>query len=187
MFSPEVKQNNVTAGFRDGLKEKICTRQDFYKNQQNVHTPFSLCKEMVGKLKESSDLTNKTILTINLEFVDILCYDFGVKKENVWFVTECLEKAEVALKHPRYVGVNVIIEDYLSIENTNMKKFDVIVGNPPYQTKSDASNTKTQSLWDKFVVKSFDLLKENGHLCMVHPSGCVSRKVFLDQNLWVGI
>jgi hypothetical protein len=50
-------------------------------------------------------------------------------------------------------------------------KFDVIVGNPPYQTKSDADNVKTQPLWHKFVSKSFELLKEGGYLCMVHPSG----------------
>ena len=50
-------------------------------------------------------------------------------------------------------------------------KFDVICGNPPYQTKSEASVTKTQSLWHKFVHKSFDLLKDGGYLCLVHPSG----------------
>ncbi len=50
-------------------------------------------------------------------------------------------------------------------------KFDVIVGNPPYQTKSDASDTKTQPIWHKFVAKSLSFLKENGNLCFVHPSG----------------
>lgn len=52
--------------------------------------------------------------------------------------------------------------------NKNMK-FDVIVGNPPYQTSP--VNGKTHPLWHKFVDKSFDLVKDGGYVCMVHPSG----------------
>ena len=50
-------------------------------------------------------------------------------------------------------------------------KFDVIAGNPPYQTKSADSDTKTQPIWNKFVKKSLELLKPNEFLCYVHPSG----------------
>ena len=52
-----------------------------------------------------------------------------------------------------------------------MKKFSVVIGNPPYQTKSEASVTKTQVIWDKFVKKSLGMLEDGGHLCIVHPSG----------------
>ena len=111
----------------------------------------------------------QTFLTFNLEFVETLCYSMGIEKSKIWFVTECLEKAAIARCHPRYSGINVIYADYLTWNN-NMK-FDVIAGNPPYQTKSDADDRKTQPLWHKFVAKSFELLKEGGYLCMVHPSG----------------
>lgn len=159
-----------TAEIRFWLKEKVCSRTDFPSNQQHVHTPFELCHEIIDRLERSAvSLHDKTFLVFNLEFVEVLCYDFGVKKENIWFVTDCKQKANV-IKHPRYAGVKVEPYEYLSLEN-NAMKFDVICGNPPYQTKSDASNTKTQPLWDKFVAKSFGLLKENGYLCMVHPSG----------------
>jgi hypothetical protein len=50
-------------------------------------------------------------------------------------------------------------------------KFDCIVLNPPYQTKSEASVTKTQVIWDKFVSQSVNLLNPDGYLCVVHPSG----------------
>lgn len=50
-------------------------------------------------------------------------------------------------------------------------KFDVIAGNPPYQTKSDADDRKTQAIWPDFVKQAFNLVAENGYVCLVHPSG----------------
>jgi hypothetical protein len=49
-------------------------------------------------------------------------------------------------------------------------KFDVIVGNPPYQMKRGDSDA-TIAIWDRFVLKSFQLLKSGGYLAMIHPSG----------------
>jgi hypothetical protein len=52
----------------------------------------------------------------------------------------------------------------------NIEKFDIIVGNPPY---NDGSNNRGSAhvLWDKFVVKSLNILVEDGYLNMVHPDG----------------
>lgn len=157
-----------TIGFRLALKDKVCSRTDFPNNRQNVHTPWELAREMVERLGKTTKLQDKKILVLNLEFAEVLCYDFGVEQKNIWFITDCQQKAAV-IKHERYAGINVMVSDYLSWE-PNMK-FDVIVGNPPYQTKSDDSDTKTQPIWDKFVAKAFSLLVDNGYLCFVHPSG----------------
>lgn len=159
--------------------KKLCSRTDFLQNKQYVHTPYDLCGEMVSALLDvmvSEPLvtppTELTFLTINLEFVEVLCYDVGVKKANIWFVTDCPQKAKI-LAHPRYQGVNVVLTDYLSWEN-NAMKFDVIAGNPPYNAPQDDNGVKRgggDTLWDKFVVKSMDLLKDKGYLCLVHPMG----------------
>jgi hypothetical protein len=53
-------------------------------------------------------------------------------------------------------------------KDINMK-FDVIVGNPPYQKAVGPS--KKEPIWDLFVEKSFSLLNEGGYLCLIHPSG----------------
>jgi hypothetical protein len=47
--------------------------------------------------------------------------------------------------------------------------FDVIMGNPPYQLK--VGDRKTQPLWHMFVRYSLTILKPNGYLVFVHPSG----------------
>ena len=62
---------------------------------------------------------------------------------------------------------NYSVVDFLNWE-TSMK-FDVIVGNPPYQTQVGPS--KTEPIWDKFVEKSFDILNDDGYLALIHPSG----------------
>ena len=51
----------------------------------------------------------------------------------------------------------------------NIDKFDIIVGNPPYQYSNNEG--KTQPLWHKFVEKSISILNSNGCLNFVHPSG----------------
>jgi hypothetical protein len=54
----------------------------------------------------------------------------------------------------------------LGVEN-----FDVIVMNPPYQVLQEG-NTKTQSLWDKFVKKVLETsLITDGYLVAINPSG----------------
>jgi hypothetical protein len=49
--------------------------------------------------------------------------------------------------------------------------FDVIIGNPPYQSGDRKSKGTGNTLWDSFTNKSIDILNKSGHLCFVHPSG----------------
>jgi len=53
-------------------------------------------------------------------------------------------------------------KDYFAIN-----KFDVIVGNPPYN--KDGVNIGG-AFWAEFIYASFDNLNQNGFLCFVHPS-----------------
>jgi hypothetical protein len=61
-------------------------------------------------------------------------------------------------------------------------KFDVVVGNPPYQDipKSSIEKTSGSVIWDKFVYKSFNLLNIDGYLVFVHPS--IWRKPINDKS-----
>jgi hypothetical protein len=64
-------------------------------------------------------------------------------------------------------GYRVYNLDFLN-KDFNMK-FDVIIGNPPYSEV--VGDKKTEPLWNKFVIKSFDLLNDSGYLAFIHPSG----------------
>lgn len=152
--------------------EAVCLRlkeignKNAVNNLQNVHTPFSLVRDMLTKLNESSKLDG-TILTSNLEFIEVMLYDYKVDPTKITYYTDCLAKSEFIKRTPRYNGVTTIVAPFDKL-NINMK-FDVIVGNPPYQKQ--VGERKTEPLWDKFVDKAFDLVEEDGHVCMVHPSG----------------
>jgi len=52
-------------------------------------------------------------------------------------------------------------------QDINMK-FDVVVGNPPFQHNSKSKGNK---LWPKFIHKGYMLLKDAGYLAMITPSG----------------
>src|SRR5665213_3879756 len=63
---------------------KVCTL-----GLQSVHTPYKLCQDIVGKLKEYTGLDDKKICVLfNIEFVEVLIYDFGVKPENIYFFAD---------------------------------------------------------------------------------------------------
>lgn len=59
--------------------------------------------------------------------------------------------------------------DFLE-ENIDMK-FDVIVGNPPYQESKDHGKkvTGNGALWVKFTLKSIELCKDNGYVAFIIP------------------
>jgi hypothetical protein len=65
----------------------------------------------------------------------------------------------------RKIGYNVISkEEFFKFKNM---KFDVVVGNPPFQDGS--KDTSYNQLWAEFFVKSFSLLKDNGRQLLIHP------------------
>jgi len=70
-----------------------------------------------------------------------------------------------------YKGDNIVTQSFLDDKTFKDIKFDVIVGNPPYQSTSN-NKGKGNTLWDKFVEKSIiSLLIINGYLLFVHPKG----------------
>ncbi|MEK6832904.1 MAG: Eco57I restriction-modification methylase domain-containing protein [Nanoarchaeota archaeon] len=67
--------------------------------------------------------------------------------------------------------LNIESHDSLKFNFWNMK-FDIIVGNPPYQ---DSEKNKKGNLWSKFIMRFFEeILKDEGFICFVTPPSWMS-------------
>jgi len=64
---------------------------------------------------------------------------------------------------------NIYNNDFLVWSTQTKDKFDVIMGNPPYN--KNTVNTGGGTFWIIFVNKSLDLLHNYGFLTFVHPPG----------------
>ena len=58
------------------------------------------------------------------------------------------------------------------------KKFDIVIGNPPYsklgktkEGKENLGGTKGDTIWRKFMKMSWEHSKKGGFICLVHPGG----------------
>lgn len=91
-------------------------------------------------------------------------------KETVFGFEETSLRLNYAKNKNNLIGT-YILGDFLK-ERTNMK-FDVIIGNPPFQESKEDGKRKSLStnLWSKFIDKSVnELLKDGGHLAMITPA-----------------
>jgi hypothetical protein len=135
-----------------------------------VYTPRKLTKDIISKI----DVKDKDILVLfNVEFVMTLVYDYDVAPSRITFLTDHDQKNDF-LKN---VGVNTFINKLE--ESITMKKFDIVVGNPPYQ------NGKDKVFYRSFVKKSVEL--SSGIVAMITPAswntgGLTGFKTFLFNN-----
>jgi len=85
------------------------------------------------------------------------------------------ERSKVYLNYARWrnnlQGVNLaILDPERDLDSVSMK-FDVVIGNPPYQRpKHSEGNKNNQPLWLDFLEKSGNLLAPGGILSMLVPS-----------------
>lgn len=150
------------------IKKLLEKSEDFH----NVFTPFELCEEVLGKVHQNFNPKedSKYLVIANLEFVWTLkkyLESCKIGMNNVWFATPC----EYREKAAKSMGVmNVVKYTYKDILKgfKDMPKFDVVLGNPPYQDSS-ATSTSNSSLWVDFSRLAFSLLKQDGIVGFVTP------------------
>ena len=88
------------------------------------------------------------------------------------------------------------LEDLDVKKEWNIEKFDVIMGNPPYNSGGIKSHTgkllnddgETKTLWPSFVKKSFELTKTGGYITFLTPLSWLKKshpcnKMIFDYNL----
>ena len=94
--------------------------------------------------------------------------EYGHSDENIRGRVFAFMENDLYLNYVQVKYLNLPVTFDIYKESISMK-FDVIVGNPPYQKK--VGPKKTEPIWNKFVEKSFEICKEGGYVSLIHPSG----------------
>lgn len=170
------------------LKPKDVEKKKFGE----VFTPFKLVEEMLDRIP--TDVWSNP----NLKWFDpcvgvgnfMVCVYYrlmiGLKKviknednrkihiiKNMLYMSELNSKNVFICKTIFGEECNLNEGDTLKLdicEKWGVDKFDIIIGNPPYQDDS-GNRGKGHTLWDRFIKKAFVILNENGYLIYVHPAG----------------
>jgi 16S rRNA G966 N2-methylase RsmD len=146
-----------------------------------VFTPIGLVCKILNKIPEEVWRNpNATFLdpcmgkgTFLLEIVRRLVYIYGYTEDDAKSRVYGYDIRVKYINHLTRRGLkNVRHKDFLN-EIIKMK-FDVILGNPPYQINSKESNKRAEKLWTKFIGKSNGLLKDGGILSFVTPTSWLS-------------
>lgn len=144
----------------------------FGKNDlQNVFTPPRLIRRMLGKLTITTN--DKILVWYNIEFLIYLVKENGLSPKNIYIYTNTKDKIILEKQ-----GYNVVYQENIDFDKIKNElkdmKFDIIIGNPPYQIDNKNSNKRAEKLWTKFIQKSNELLKENGYMTLVTPTSWLS-------------
>ena len=130
---------------------------------------------MIGYIPESA-WVNQTTTFCDFEmgggqFIEVVVNKlklYGHSDENIQSRVFGFSDNELYLAYVMGSEISGTFDIYKEKKHGNMK-FDVIVGNPPYQMQ--VGPNKTETIWDKFVLKALKHLKNNGYLSLIHPSG----------------
>jgi hypothetical protein len=147
-----------------------------YGELQKIHTPYSLCEDILKQLSSRVELSQSQIVVLfNLEFLDVLVTRHQVPAKNICFICDSNQKEEVARQ---WYGIKAVCrvsysKSGVSIMPKIKKQFDVVVMNPPYQRpinlKIKNGTIGSGTIWPKFVKMALNLIPDNGYLCCVHP------------------
>jgi hypothetical protein len=146
------------------------------------YTPIELIKPIINaQLIDWSD-SNLKILDPCFGFGGFLFYIYSKLKNyhsdehifnNMIYGIEIDAFRHTLVQSTKLPIKNLYRDDFLNpspnLKNILNMKFDVIIGNPPYQLKVGPG--KTEPIWNKFVENSFKYLKDDGYLSFIHPTG----------------
>ena len=166
-----VSPNGAKASITHAFTEKDADFLELVKlvSGHNVHTPLELTKQILDNIKINKNST--VAVLFNIEFVFTLINVKGVDASKITFFGDCDVKKLLINKYGcKYEDVSVL----LNKEKYKMK-FDVIVGNPPFNAEAgddrlESANTNNSNIYAGFITTGIYLLKDNGMLMFITPA-----------------
>lgn len=146
-----------------------------------VFTPIILVSDMLDKIPYEVWINPKSTFldpcmgkgTFLIEIVRRLVYIYGYTESDAKSRVYGYDIRVKYINHLRRRGfINVYHKDFFN-EEFDMK-FDAIVGNPPFQKALKSGKKSVDTLWAKFIQKSFEIVKEEGIVSLISPDGWCS-------------
>ena len=155
-------RNISPVAFEVGMEKIKGKREDdYFEAGAIVYTPISLIDEIFDNIpaikEEKFDVKIAVVYTIEMAF--------NLVRRRFTNITMIVGTHDEKLKgmcdkiNIKYIVIEID-------EEQNMPKFDVVVGNPPYQ---DSNKTNSDKLWPIFIEVGLSLLKKDGVISFITP------------------
>jgi hypothetical protein len=119
--------------------------------------------------------------------IENMLYMSELNKKNV-FIIHQIFNINNQYKLNLYEGDTLEL-DIISVWGLEFNSFDVILGNPPYNKGGIRSHTgkqlgeKNETIWTKFIEKSFKWLKQDGFLAFINPLSWLKKSHSLHNEM----
>ena len=119
--------------------------------------------------------------------IENMLYMSELNKKNV-FISHQIFNMNNKYKLNLYEGDTLQL-DIVSVWGLEINSFDVILGNPPYNKGGIRSHTgkqlgdKNETIWTKFIEKSFEWLKPDGFLAFINPLSWLKKSHSLHNDI----
>ena len=182
------------------IEQYLSVREEEKNKHGEVFTPIELIQEMLDKLPQSvwsnpelkwldpaNGVGNFPMVAYQKLMKGLEKWEPNNDKRSKHIIENMLYMVEI---NPKNVKIsrkifgskaNICCANFLEDSEKCFKqfavdKFDVVMGNPPFQPEKTEADKRQgghggKIIWDKFIVKSLEILENNGFLCFITPSG----------------
>jgi hypothetical protein len=181
----EMEKEEISQFIKENLKIDAKKKDKFGE----VPTPEQLINQMLDKLPKkiwrdphrkwldpATGIGSFQIIVYQRLFQELESWEPDSEKRRIHIIENMLFMYELNPKNVEKVksffgeNARIVKGDFLESQHDN--KYDIILGNPPFNDNQEASGKKGggDSLWPDFVLKSLHLLNPKGYLVFVHPA-----------------